>query len=344
MNPTINFLGRRCHVLVTLALVSTACGCAGESARAESNAQPRFVRVARAERADRPILTEVVGSVRAVRSTTIASLLSGTVAEVRVGLGSSVRAGEVLVKLSAREIDARLEQARAMSELADPERERAVHLRGLDAISAAQYDSALSQWNLAQARQAEANAIAEHATLRAPFAGVVTAKLANVGDTALPGQTLLHLEAPGAYRFESRVPETIGLSIGASVPVRLDGFDRDVLGTIAEIQPASDEATRTRLFKIDLPRLPELRSGRFGRLLLATGTSSAVSVPSDAVVRRGQLEAVFVVQSGSARLRLVRSAREREGRVEIASGLSGNEDVALAAADLVDGQRVEVAP
>ena len=176
---------------------------------------------------------------------------------------------------------------------------------------------------------------------------MVTAKLANVGDTAMPGQALLVLEAPGALRFEARVPETAGgrrWRVGKSLPVRLDGLDHDIEGRIAEIQPASDDATRTRLAKIDLPETPGVRSGRFGRVLLATGASLTVAVPAEAVVRHGQLEAVFVVVSGTARLRLVRTGRERDGRLEIASGLSGDEKVVVAgAADLVDGQRVEEA-
>src|SRR5262249_13033762 len=154
-------------------------------------------------------------------SATIAPLISGTVAEVRVAMGSSVRAGEVLVKLSAREVHARVEQTRAASALAKRERDRAANLKNEDVISVAQYDAAVSQWNIVQARQAEATTIADHGVLRAPFAGVVTAKLASVGDTAMPGQPLLVLEAPGALRFEARVPETVGdgLAIGASVPV-----------------------------------------------------------------------------------------------------------------------------
>jgi RND family efflux transporter MFP subunit len=328
-----------------LVLVAAAYGCAAEPARAVASAAPQAVQIAPVDRASSPVVTEAVGTVRAVRSAAIAPLISGTVAELRVGLGSSVRAGAVLVKLSSGEVDARLEQARAMSALAEPERDRASYLKNLGAISAAQYDAAVSQWNIARARQAEATAIADHAVVRAPFAGVVTAKLANVGDTAMPGQALLILEAPGAFRFEARVPEAAGtaLAIGRSVPLRLDGFEHDIHGAVAEIQPASDEATRTRLVKVDLPVMPGLRSGRFGRLLLATSASLAVSVPAEAVVRRGQLEGVFVVDSGAVRLRLVRSGRERDGRLEIVSGLSGNEQVVLVgAADLVDGQRVEV--
>jgi len=333
--------------LLSPVLVISVWGCAEEPARPVSSLSPRAVQVVPAERTRRSVVTEVVGTVRAVRSATIAPLISGTVRQVRVGIGSSVRVGEVLVRLSAREVHARLEQTRAVSVLAKRERDRAASLLHQEAISVAQYDAAASQWSVAQARQAEATTIADHAVLRAPFDGVVTAKLANVGDTAMPGQPLLVLEAPGAHRFEARVPETAGdgLAIGAPVPVRLDGLDHDIEGTIAEIQPASDDATRTRLTKIDLPGTPGLRSGRFGRLLLTTGASLAVSVPAEAVVHHGQLEGVFVVDGGTARLRLVRSGRVQEGRLEIASGLSGHERVVLAgAADLVDGQRVEVTP
>jgi len=327
-----------------LVLVS---GCAAEpAARPPPGLPPAVVRIGQAERSLRPVVTEVVGNVRAARDATIAPLISGTVSEVRVGLGSSVRAGEVLVRLSAREVEARLEQSRAVSALATRERDRATSLAAQGAISVAQYEAAVSQWSVARARQAEASTVAERAVLHAPFDGVVTAKLVNVGETALPGRPLLVVEGRGALRFEARVPESAGdeLAVGQPLAVRLEGPERELEARIAEIQPASDDATRTRLVKMDLPETPGLRSGQFGRLRLTTGRALGVTVPADAVIRRGQLETVFVVESGTARLHLVRSGREHEGRVEISSGLSGGEQVARAgAADLVDGQRVEEA-
>jgi RND family efflux transporter MFP subunit len=335
--------------LLMPALLGPFCGCADQPARQPPSASPREVPVAQADRTMRPIVTEVVGTVRAVFSATMAPLISGTVAEMRAGLGSRVRAGEVLVRLFAPEVEARLEQSRAESALAERERDRATKLRDGNAITAQQYEAIVSQWRIAQARETEASSVAEHAILRAPFAGVVTAKLANVGDTALAGRPLLVVEAPGALRFEALVPETAGdvLQVGQSVPVRLDGVDHDLQGTVVEIQPASDDATRTRLIKVDLPRTsaktPGLRAGRFGRLMLTTGASPAVSVPAQAVLHHGQLDGVFVVDGGTARLRLVRVGRAQDGRSEIISGLSGGEKVVLdGAADLVDGQRVEV--
>src|SRR5262249_44952926 len=159
------------------------------------------------------------------------------------------------------------------------------------------------------------------------FAGVITSKLTSVGDTALPGQPLLVLEAPSALRLEAQVPETTGesLAVGDPVPVRVEGIDHGLEGRHAEIQPAAGAAGRTRLFKIDLPDTPGLRSGQFGRALLPGRESTTVTVPSEAVVHHGQLESVLVVDSGVARLRLVRSGREWKGRMEISSGLSGGE-------------------
>jgi membrane fusion protein (multidrug efflux system) len=329
----------------SLALLAVFCGCAGEPPpRTPARLRPRVVRVAQADRSPRPVLTEVVGTVRSVHDATIGALVSGTVIQVRVGLGSSVRAGEVLVRISAREVDARFEQTRAVSALATLDRDRAIALKEKMAITVAQYDAAMSQWIVARAQQAEASTVVDRTVLRAPFAGVITAKLVNVGETAVPGRPLLTLESRAATRFEAQVPESASdaLAVGQPLRVSIEGLDRELEGPIAEIQPASDDATRARLVKIDLPDTPGLRSGQFGRLLLATGRAVAVTVPSDAVIRRGQLETVFVVDSGTARLRLVRCGREVDGRVQISSGLSGGEKVALAGAgELVDGQHVE---
>jgi len=330
----------------TTALLAVLYGCAGEGLPGTPPSAPaKVVRVAPAERSPLPVVTEIVGTVRPLHEATIAPLVGGTVADVRVGLGSSVRAGEILVRLSAREIDERLEQARAVLALAARERDRAVTLNSQGSIAPSQYEAAVSQWSVARAQEAEANTIAERALIRAPFAGRVTAKLVNVGETVLPGRALLTLEGRVSTRFEAQIPEAASgeLAVGQPLPVRIEGQARLIDGHVAEVQPASDPATRGRLVKLDLPETGGLRSGQFGRVLLPTGRATTVTVPASAVVRRGQLEAVFIVEAGAARLRLVRCGRETDGRVEIASGLAGGEKVVLAeAADLVDGQAVEV--
>ena len=330
-----------------LLLLASLAGCAAEPVRSPApSAAPRSVQLARANLTRLRVTTEVVGTVRAVRSASVAPLISGTVSEVRIGLGTAVRAGDVLVRLSASEVEARLEQARAVYALAQREGERASFLRGQDVISKAEYDAALSQLTIAGAKQVEASSVAGHAVLRAPFAGVISIQRVHVGDTVLAGQTLLVLEAPGALRFEARIPEGAGeaLTVGSVLPVRLEGLEHELEGRIAEIEPGSDDLTRTQLLKLDLPPVPGLRSGRFGRLLLVTGESLSVTVPAGALIRRGQLELVFVEEAGSARLRLVRTGRQQDGWQAISSGLSEGERVVVSRADqLVDGTRVEAA-
>lgn len=340
-SPVLAFLLRGC-VLVPLLLLSR---CERADAPRSSPAAPVPVRVGTAELRPRAVVTEVVGTVRASRRATLAPLLDGTVAEVRVGLGSRVRAGQVLVQLRAGEVGARLQEARAVAEQAERDRARAVLLRHDGAISVAQLEAALAQASVAHAKEAEARSIAERTLVRAPFDGVITAKLASAGDTALPGKPLLVVEAPSGLRLEAQVPERSGadLVVGSRVPVRLEGVDRDLDGEVAEIQPSSDDVTRTRLFKIDLPETPGVAPGRFGRVLVPGERSMAVVASSGALRRRGQLETVFVVEAGLARLRLVRSGRPGDGEVEVSSGLSGGETLVIAPPpELVDGARLEV--
>jgi biotin carboxyl carrier protein len=264
-------------------------------------------------------MTELVGTVRAVRSATLAPLIGGTVAEIRVGLGSSVRTGEVLVRLSAREAGARLEQTRAVSALAKRERDRAVTLRDQEVISVAQYEAALSQWSVAQARETEARTLAERTLLRAPFAGVVTAKLANVGDTAMPGQALLVLEAPGALRFETRVPETAAGQLeagGLSGPV--DGLDHD--REDASPRSASPDDATAPGWAVDL-----------GHPRVGLGIRSGAARPAAVLPWRFHLRRPSS-RPAPGRVRWVRHRpaapghrRARDGRLEIAAGLSGEE-------------------
>jgi RND family efflux transporter MFP subunit len=270
----------------------------------------------------------------------------GKVILLPVSLGTRVTAGEVLARISASEIDAKLDQARALYERRKVDLARAKKLADDGALAPAVYDAALTEFRVAEAQQSEASAMADHTVLRAPFAGVVTSKVANAGDTAMPGQPLLVIEDPSALRLEATPPEAAArtLTQGQTVPVRIDGLGRDLVGTVAEISPAADPASRTVLTKVDLPGDPRVHSGLFGRLLLAASREAqSVVVPETAIARHGQLESVFVVEGGVAHLRLVRTGREHDGAVEVLSGLGDGEVVVSSdVGTLVDEQPVEV--
>ena len=183
-----------------------------------------------------------------------------------------------------------------------------------------------------------------YAQLRAPFAGVVTAKSVEPGNLATPGAPLMTIERQGAYRLEVPVEES-RLSLirkGSKVTVMLDALDRTIETKIGEVVPSVDAASRAYLVKIDLPAIPQLRSGLFGRARFVVGSRTVLAVPASAVTDRGQVESVFVVENGVARMRLVTLGAKIADRAEVLSGLSDGEPIISPIPDaLSDGAKVE---
>jgi multidrug efflux pump subunit AcrA (membrane-fusion protein) len=115
------------------------------------------------------------------------------------------------------------------------------------------------------------------------------------------------------------------------------------MGQVSEIVPAVDAMSRTYTVKIDLPGVPQLKSGMFGRAQFALGTQTVVAVPEGAVVERGQLQSIYVAEGGFARNRLVTTGRRHNGNVEVLSGLNASEAVIFPLPPgLHDGMKVEV--
>ncbi len=193
----------------------------------------------------------------------------------------------------------------------------------------------------AQAASESAGATESYTRVTAPFDGVVTEKMVEPGNMASPGMPLVRVEDTRGFRLDVRVDESrIGdLAPGASVPVLLAGASgaiATVSGTVAEVARAVDADTRAFLVKITLPDTSGPRSGMFGRARFAGPPRRALTVPAEALVRRGQVVSVFVVDNGVARLRMV-DVRD----TEVLAGLSEGETVVLSpAAGLTDGRRV----
>jgi multidrug efflux system membrane fusion protein len=180
--------------------------------------------------------------------------------------------------------------------------------------------------------------------LTAPASGVVVERRVEPGDLAVPGQPLLVLDDPRVYRFEAEVGESaVGrVRLGQTVPIVLDALARTLEGRVAEIVPAADPTSRTVTVKVDLPADPELRSGLFGRARFPAGERQALVIPRAAVVERGQLTSVYVVDTqGVAQLRLVTRGARQGDRVEILSGLRAGERIVVEGVERVtDGARV----
>ena len=287
---------------------------------------------------------EVVGTVRSKQRAVVEAKVSGRVLEYTATPGAMVKAGDLLARLDVQEIQAKVDQARAMLDQAKRDFDRQKQLITSNATTRQEFDAADARVKIGTGAVSEAETMMSYAKVTAPFDGVVTRKLADVGDLAMPGKPLLEIEAPTSLRFEADLPEAIldRVKLGAKMPVRLA---KVVEGIVSEISPVADPVSRTFNVKLDLPPTEGLRTGQFGRVSVPVAEVKLLLVPQSAVLKRGQMELIFVAQQGTAALRLVKTGKVLEDRVEVISGLEEGEQVIVSeSAQLNDGQPVTLQP
>ena len=303
---------------------------------------------ARVERKQTQVTEWASGTVASARHTAVASRILATIREVRVRAGSEVRAGDVLIVLDAEELEARtagaaeaLRAARARLTLAKQEMERARELLAEGVGTRQRADQASSALRVAQAEvdrleqaQHEASTTAGYAEIRAPVSGRVIDRLAEPGDTVVPGRPLLRIYDPSVLRIEVPVRESLAvrLELGQSVKVTISALDMDLPGVVDEIVPFADPGARTLLAKVRLPADGRLFAGMYARVAVPAGTRERLLIPRAAVRRVGQLESVLVIDAeGGSERRLVTTARAEAGdeEIEVLSGLVEGERVAV---------------
>ena len=195
----------------------------------------------------------------------------------------------------------------------------------------------------AQAQHSSAATVFSYSKIVSPIDGVVTAKSVDEGTLVMPGTPLITVEDTGHFRLDASVPERfLGLiRVGESVPLTLGSQQAE--GRVVEIVPAADPSTRTFIAKVEIPRNCKCQSGQYGSADFAIGTGNRVLVPVEALVRRGELEGLFVIDSkGIAYYRLVKTGKTFGNQVEILSGLDDGERVAVSKINqLTDGVRVQ---
>jgi len=349
MNPLKHHKHQADYLVVTLLAATLAAGCKPHDPRGTpaQNLPTATVRAEVAEARKHLATEEVVGTVRARLQARIEAKVAGRIVEMLAAPGQPVKAGDLLAQLEVREVQARLDQALAQRDQAERDYKRFATLVEQKAVTRQEFDAAQSRERVTRAAVTEAETMLGYARITAPFDGVVTRKLADVGDLAAPGKPLLELEDPAALRLEADVPEALIGKIrpGARMPVRVPTIDVELMGTVSEIAPAADPNSRTFGVKLDLPPTEGLRAGQFGRVVVPVAETMALRIPVSAVIQRGQLHLVFVVADQRAQMRLVKTGKRTGDDVEIASGLSPGESIVTEnAASLVDGQPVELKP
>ena len=297
-------------------------------------------------RAKRPLLEPATGSIQAVHETTISSKLPARVTALNFKAGQTVKKGEVLLLLDDAELQAKLQKAKSSVVMAEAAHAQAVlderrfgtllksqaTSRQLYENAATRLKSADAELKMAAEAVKEVQSMLDYTVITSPMDGIVIDKKVDVGDTVMPGQILLKLYDQKQMQIVASVRESLSskLKVGQNIGVRVDALNRLCSGTVSEIVPESNSASRTFLVKVTGPCPAGIYTGMFGRILIPLEDEEVLLIPAAALRNVGQLELVDVAVGGHAVRRAVRTGRKFGDEIEVLSGLRQNEQVIVA--------------
>jgi RND family efflux transporter MFP subunit len=294
---------------------------------------------------------ELEGTLQALQQSTVAAQVGGNVVQLAVKAGDRVKAGALLARIDGRELqaglavgDAGVAQAAAALAQAQQSLNRTRDLRAQGFISQAALDLAQTQFDAAQAAHRQAQASRSQSSLAlsfahvtAPFDAIVLSTQVEAGDLATPGRPLVTLYAPDRLRAVVQVPLSragVARAATATEVVLPDG--RRVAPRMRTELPGTDAVSQTVEWRLDLPPADTtgLAPGQPVQVRFAGGTSAApgatgrLVVPQGAVLRRGELTAVYVAQGERFLLKAVRLGAQQGDGVEVLAGLKAGERIA----------------
>jgi RND family efflux transporter MFP subunit len=311
------------------------------------------VRVTRAAASPSQRTIELQGEARPFLSVTLYAKVSGYLKQIRVDKGDKVKANQLVAVLESPEIDRQYDAARADANYKRANAKRAAALAAPGVVSAAEAESQVGQAQVAEAQLATLAQQKSYETLRAPFAGTVTARYADPGALvqaatgaqtgALPVVTIATPERLRIYVYVDQKWASF-VHVGDPAEVRLpDRADVRVHGRVARRTNELDPRTRTMLVEVDVDNADgRIVPGSFVTVALSFATPPEVQVPVEALLMRGKQAFVPVVEGEVVHLRPVSVSDDDGVTVRVASGLRAGEQVAMNLGDNVaDGARVQ---
>ncbi|MDD5297881.1 MAG: efflux RND transporter periplasmic adaptor subunit [Rhodocyclaceae bacterium] len=286
--------------------------------------------------------------VEAIHQATVASQVQGRVMEMRVDAGDKVKRGQVLMRIDERETaqaaagaDAQAQAASASLANAKASFERTRNLftqkfvsqAALDQAEAA-YKAAQGQFDAARAGHGQAATVKSFTTVSSPLTGVVAQRLVEMGEMAEPGKPLISVFEPGSLRVVASIPQYKLAEVRKNLKARVEFPDsgRWLDGVRVEVLPTADSQTHAVRARVILPgdgagAVP----GMFARAHFVIGQARKLVLPQKAVLRRGEVTAVYVQDgAGKLSLRQVRLGENlADGLAEVLAGISAGEKVVL---------------
>ena len=288
----------------------------------------------------------VDGVIEATRQASIAAQVPGRVLEVRVEAGQAVKKGEILMRLDVREANENAAGAQAQFVNSKTNLERTQRLQQQKFVSQAAVDKAKADFDTASANRGAALAGQSHGVIQAPFDGWVAQRAANLGDMVMPGTPLVTVYDPAALRAVANVPQYRIAQLKQVKLAKVEVSDeahvnRWIESASITVVPAADAATHSTQVRVNLPSgQKDLVPGTYARVHFVVGSVDKLTVPAKAVVRRGEVAAVYVqsLQGNSQGKLSLRQLRLGEKLVD------GNGDAYEVLAGLVDGEQVVTDP
>jgi RND family efflux transporter MFP subunit len=344
-----------------------AAGCRAEADRGSAPAEPVAIQIG-AENVVTVKQEEIVvgplvsGQLRAAREATVRAQLAGSIEQLTVEEGQSVRKGAVLGRIEAialedtqRSIQTAVKSAEQQLDLAKREETRADQLVSAGALAARDLDVARANVSTVEAQLADTKArlvsIGQQlgdALLRAPITGIVSSRAVNTGDVVGVGAELFTIIDPSSMRLDASVPsDSLGaLKIGAAVQFIVRGYDQRFVGQVERINPQADPATRQVPIYVAIPNSGgKLVAGLFAEGRLISAEAAGLVVPTNAVNATGATPWVLRVNGDKTeRVDVTVGLRDdRTERLQIMSGVAEG-DVLLrgAAQGITPGTPVRV--
>lgn len=299
----------------------------------------------------------ISGQVEASQTANISTRVMGYITKLTVKVGDHVKAGQLIASISNTDIVARRSQADAMiaeaeaaMKNAQKDFERFTVLYKQQSASAKELDNVTLQYNAMKAKteaakqmRNEINAMLAYTSLTAPFAGIVTQKMADAGNMASPGMPIVTIEQSGTYQISAAVSESDikEIKMGEPVTVTIKSINKIFQGKIAQINESSQFTGGQYQIKITIPENEKkgLYAGMYANISIpslqktgATTVSNAVLVPVSVIINKDQLTGLYTISTNNtALLRWIRTGKNYGDKVEVISGLGKGEPYIISA-------------
>ncbi|WP_455202953.1 efflux RND transporter periplasmic adaptor subunit [Kaarinaea lacus] len=285
--------------------------------------------------------------VEAVNRSTVSAETTGRVTEINFDIGDQVRAGSVLIRITEAEQQSRLAaveaseiEAQARLQEAEDEYQRVEEVYEKKLVAKAAIDKARADLKAARQRLKAAAANVKQAkeqlrytTVKAPYSGLVVDRHVELGEMVNPGKPVITGLSLQSLRVAAHIPQSYMQNLQSADKVGLifpSLGDRIIETSDIRVSPQADAASHTFLVRAYLPKdTKDLFPGMFSKLVVNVGEKKSLLLPEQAVVRRSELTAVYVVNEQKIAFRQIRIGRRQGGMIEILAGVKEGEQVAL---------------